>query len=79
MLGKESKKIQRGESKNLHLIRRSIYAAGNFHKNTIIKNNMIKIISPARCYKPHDIKKILNKRIQRRIESYETFLPKYFK
>ena len=79
MLGKESKKIQRGESKNLHLIRRSIYAAGNFHKNTIIKNNMIKIIRPASFYKPNDIKKILNKRIKRRIESYETFLPKYFK
>jgi sialic acid synthase SpsE len=79
MLGKESKKIQRGESKNLHLIRRSIYAAGNFHKNTIIENNMTKILRPASFYKPNDIKKILNKRIKRRIESYKAFLPKYFK
>lgn len=79
MLGKENKKIQCGESKNLHLIRRSIYAAGNFHKNTIIKNNMIKILRPASFYKPNDIKKILNKRIKSRIESYKVFLPKYFK
>ena len=79
MLGNESKKIQRGESKNLHLIRRSIYAAGNFHKNTIIKNNMIKILRPASFYQPNDIKKILNKRIKSRIKLYNTFLPKYFK
>ena len=79
MLGNESKEIQRGESKNLHLIRRSIYAAGNFHKNTIIKNNMIKILRPASFYQPNDIKKILNKRIKSRIKLYNTFLPKYFK
>ena len=79
MLGKESKKIQRGESKNLHLIRRSIYAASNFQKDSIIKNNMIKILRPASFYQPNDIKKILNKRIKRRIESYKAFLPKYFK
>jgi sialic acid synthase SpsE len=79
MLGNESKNIQPGESKNLHLIRRSIYAAGNFHKNTIIKNNMIKILRPANFYQPNDIKKILNKRIKMRIESYKAFLPKYFK
>jgi sialic acid synthase SpsE len=78
MLGKESKKIQRGESKNLHLIRRSIYAAGNFHKNTIIKNNMIKILRPASFYKPNDIKKILNKKIKKKIEAFKFFLPKYF-
>jgi sialic acid synthase SpsE len=79
MLGNESKKIQRGESKNLPLIRRSIYAAGTFHKNTVIKNNMIKILRPANFYQPNDIKKILNKKIKRKIESYKAFLPKYFK
>ena len=79
MLGNESKEIQPGESKNLHLIRRSIYAAGNFHKNSIIKNNMIKILRPASFYQPNDIKKILNKRIKNRIKLYNTFLPKYFK
>jgi sialic acid synthase SpsE len=79
MLGKESKKIQCGESKNLHLIRRSIYAAGNFHKNTIIKNNMIKILRPASFYKPNDIKKILNKKIKKKIELHKAFLPKHFK
>ena len=78
MLGKENKKIQRGESKNLRLIRRSLYAAGNLNKNTIIKNNMIKILRPVSFYQPNDIKKILNKRIKRRIESYKTFLPEYF-
>jgi sialic acid synthase SpsE len=79
MLGNESKKIQRGESKNLHLIRRSIYAADNFHKNTIIKKNMIKILRPVSFYQPNDIKKILNKRIKKRIESHKAFFPKYFK
>jgi sialic acid synthase SpsE len=79
MLGNESKEIQRGESRNLHLIRRSIYAAGNFQKNSIIKNNMIKILRPASFYQPNDIKKILNKRIKSRIKLYNTFLPKYFK
>jgi sialic acid synthase SpsE len=78
MLGNESKKIQRGEFKNLHLIRRSIYAADNFHENSIIKNNMIKILRPANFYQPNDIKKILNKRIKRRIKWYKAFLPKYF-
>jgi len=79
MLGNESKNIQRGESKNLHLIRRSIYAAGNFHKNSIIKDNMTKILRPASFYQPNDIKKILNKRIKKRIESHKAFFPKYFK
>jgi sialic acid synthase SpsE len=79
MLGNESKKIQRGESKNMHLIRRSIYAADNLYKNTIIKNNMIKILRPVSFYKPNDIKKILNKRIKKGIESYKAFSPKYFK
>jgi len=79
MLGNESKKIQRGESKNMHLIRRSIYAADNLYKNTIIKNNMIKILRPVSFYKPNDIKKILNKRIKIGIESYKAFSPKYFK
>jgi sialic acid synthase SpsE len=78
MLGNESKKIQRGESKNLHLIRRSIYAAGCFNKNSIIKDNMIKILRPASFYQPNDIKKILNKKIKKKIEVYKVFLPKHF-
>jgi sialic acid synthase SpsE len=78
MMGNENKKIQRGESKNLHLIRRSIYTIGSFDKNTLIKDDMIKILRPAGPYKPNDIKKILNKRIKRKIDAYNVLLPKYF-
>lgn len=78
MLGNENKKVQHGESKNLHSIRRSIYAADNLDKNTFIQDSMIKIIRPASIYKPNDIKKILNKKIKKKIEAFKVFLPKYF-
>ena len=43
-----------------------------------IKDDMIKILSPAGSYKPNDIKKILNKRIKKKIAAYNILLPKYF-
>ncbi len=51
MLGKEEKKIQKSELKNLNLIRRSIYSAGNLDKNSIIKENMIKVLRLGRYTK----------------------------
>jgi sialic acid synthase SpsE len=78
MLGLEEKRIQNSEFKNLDLIRRSIYSANNFNKNSIIKKNMIKILRPANIYKPNDLKKILNKKIKKKIGIYKVFLPKYF-
>jgi len=78
MLGVEEKRIQNSEFKNLDLIRRSIYSANNFNKNTIIKKNMIKILRPANIYKPNDLKKILNKKIKKKIGIYKVFLPNYF-
>ena len=78
MLGLEEKKIQNSEFKNLDLIRRSIYSADNFSKNSIIKKNMIKFLRPANIYKPNDLKKILNKKIKKKIGIYKVFLPNYF-
>jgi sialic acid synthase SpsE len=78
MLGKEIKKIQPSESKNLHLMRRSIYAKNFYNKNSIIKSNMIKILRPSNIYKPNDVKKILNKKIKKKIGAHKVFLPKYF-
>ena len=78
MLGLEDKKIQKSEFKNLDLIRRSIYSANNYNKNSIIKKNMIKILRPANIYKPNDLKKILNKKINKKIKIYKVFLPNYF-
>ena len=78
MLGLEEKRIQNSEFKNLDLIRRSIYSANNFNKNSIIKKNMIKILRPANIYEPNDLKKILNKKIKKKIGIYKVFLPNYF-
>lgn len=78
MLGLEEKKIQNSEFKNLDLIRRSIYSANNFSKNSIIKKDMIKFLRPANIYKPNDLKKILNKKIKKKIGIYKVFLPNYF-
>ena len=78
MLGLEEKRIQNSEFKNLDLIRRSIYSANNFNKNSIIKKNMIKILRPANIYEPNDLKKILNKKIKKKIGIYKAFLPNYF-
>lgn len=78
MLGLEEKKIQNSEFKNLDLIRRSIYSADNFSKNSIIKKDMIKFLRPANIYKPNDLKKILNKKIKKKIGIYKVFLPNYF-
>ena len=78
MFGNENKKIQYGETKNLHLIRRSIYTADSFDKNTLIKANMIKFLRPASIYKPNDVKKILNKKIKKKIGAFKVFLPKHF-
>lgn len=78
MLGKEEKKIQKSELKNLNLIRRSIYSAGNLDKNSIIKENMIKVLRPGNIYEPNDFKKILNKKINKKIKKNQVFLPSYF-
>lgn len=79
MLGIEEKKIQKSEFNNLDLIRRSIYSANNFNKNSIIKKDMIKILRPANIYKPSDLKKILNKKIKKKIGINDVFLPNYFR
>lgn len=78
MLGVEEKKIQKGEAQNLNLIRRSIYSSRTLDKNSIIIDNMIKILRPANFYQPNDLKKILNKRLKKKLKLDKPLLPGYF-
>jgi len=79
MLGLLEKKIQKCEEKNLINVRRSIYANYDINKNSILNNEIIKIIRPANFYKPNDINKILNKKIKKNIKNNQAILPEFFK
>jgi len=73
MLGKNEKKIQPSESKNLFSIRRSLYASRNIYKNSIININDVSILRPLYLLNPNDLKKIINNKTKTFIKKGKGF------
>jgi len=73
MLGKNEKKIQSCESKNLFSIRRSLYASRNIYKNSIININDVNILRPLYLLNPNDLKKIINNKTKTFIKKDKGF------
>ena len=73
MLGKNEKRIQPSESKNLFSIRRSLYASRNIYKNSIININDVSILRPLYLLNPNDLKKIINNKTKTFIKKDKGF------
>ena len=73
MLGKNEKKIQPSESKNLFSIRRSLYASRNIYKNSIININDVSILRPLYLLNPNHLKKIINNKTKTFIKKDKGF------
>ena len=68
ILGDGIKSSQRCEKEGLIAIRRSLIAAEDLKKGTILKDNSIKIARPAKGIQPKFFKKIIGKKLKRNVK-----------
>ena len=73
MLGKKNKKIQKSESLNLAVSRRSIAANKNLKKNSIIKSSDLIFVRPRTKFCISNEKKIIGKKLKKAIRFGEQF------